>query len=123
MGHAEAVLSQSRTEFVQVDAGLRLELVRALIAAHRFGRDVALTGEALIQPAHVAPHIPQRLVLDVNGPCGLARAGLQPAITTAGLAESHFCGSAWVRSHAAAVMLDGEHMTVEVGNPAPALNR
>lgn len=66
LGHADAVLGQSRTEFVQVVAGLhliegddqvgpRLNLVRALIAVHRLGRDVALTGEALTPPTGRSP--------------------------------------------------------------------
>jgi hypothetical protein len=40
------VLSQGRTDFVHGEAGLRRALVRALIAAHRLGRDATLTGEA-----------------------------------------------------------------------------
>lgn len=54
--HANAVLGQSRTEFMQIAAGLRLverqdqvglrlDPVRALISAHRLGGDVTLTGE------------------------------------------------------------------------------
>jgi hypothetical protein len=59
--HADAVLGQDRTEFGQVEAGLRLgegddrvglrrALVRAQIAAHRLGRDAALTGETRPPP-------------------------------------------------------------------------
>ena len=61
LSHADASLGQGRTEFIQVDAGLRLverqdqvglrlDPVRALISAHRLRRDVALAG-ALPTPA------------------------------------------------------------------------
>jgi hypothetical protein len=56
LGHANAVLGQSRTKLMQIETGLRLverqdqlgmslDPVRALISAHGLGGDVTLTSE------------------------------------------------------------------------------
>lgn len=90
LGHADAPLCQSRAEFVQIDAGLRLverqdqlgmslDPVRALIATHRLGRDVALPSELAAPAARTRQADPEALGRLVPGQAG--RNGMDHALS------------------------------------------
>jgi hypothetical protein len=82
LGHADALLGQSRTKLVQEDAGLRLverqdqggmspDPVRAPISTQRLGRDVALSGELPAPAARARQADPEALGRLVSGCAGL----------------------------------------------------